>query len=80
MSSLAGNFRVNERLVKIIDMPDGSIDVLAYDDTKDEFYRNLSYLSMILYGREDIEELSEVEFEKQKRTQRDVFEKSNAVK
>jgi hypothetical protein len=77
-SSLVGNFIVNKRLVKIIDTSDGGIDVLAYDDEKDEFARKIYYLSMIMYGREDIEKLSEEEFNKKMREQRNKFLQENS--
>jgi hypothetical protein len=70
MSDLTGNFVVNRRLVKVFGTNEGGLDVQAYDATKDEFYREFSYLSMIMFGREDIQELSEEDFEEKMSKQR----------
>jgi hypothetical protein len=61
---ITGNYRVNEKLVKIIDTPDGEFDILAYDIEKDESICSPRYLSMIMYGREDMEKLSDEDLEK----------------
>jgi hypothetical protein len=61
MSSLVGNYIVNELPVKIIDKGDGSISILFYDGHKKEFIRSPQFLSMIMYGREDIKKVTDEE-------------------
>jgi hypothetical protein len=72
-SSFVGKYIVNEALVKIIDTPESSISVLVYDRSNNKFERNFGFLSMIMYGREDIKKLSEDEFEKAVLEQRKDF-------
>lgn len=64
LSSLAGNYVVNERLVKIVDTAEGGIDILAFDEQRHAFVRNPRYLSIIMRGQDEIRRVSDDEFER----------------
>jgi hypothetical protein len=64
MSRFAGNYIVNLAAVKVIDIPEEkSFDVLVYNDETGEFERNFGFLNLIMYGREDIQKVTEEELE-----------------
>jgi hypothetical protein len=62
MTKYSGNYIVNLLPVKIINDEDGkSFDVLAYNFDKREFERNFDMYDIILWGRDDIKKVSEIE-------------------
>jgi hypothetical protein len=61
MTSLLGNYIVNEIPVIIKPNDEGTFTVLAYNFTKNEFERNFNFYSIILWGREEIKKVSEEE-------------------
>jgi uncharacterized protein YbcI len=73
MNSLVGNYKVYRKLVKITEQRDESISILVYDKEIDELVIDPQFLEMIMYGREDIEKLSEEEFNKKIQEQRSDF-------
>lgn len=64
MSSLVGNYVVNERFVKIINTAECGIDILAFDEQTHTFVRNPRYLSIIMRGWDEIRQVCDEEFER----------------
>ena len=55
-------FIVGRRPVKLIKPEAGGMDVLAYDWKTGEFQREMGYLTTVLMGEGDVDQVSEQEF------------------
>lgn len=55
---------VGARPVKIVQTPDGGLDVLAWDWEKKELVRNFDYLTRVLVGDDETTYLGERDFER----------------
>ena len=55
-------FIVGRRPVKLIKPEEGGMDVLAYNWKTGEFQREMGYLTTVLMGEGDVDQVSEQEF------------------
>lgn len=55
-------FIVGRRPVKLIKLEEGGMDVLAYNWKTGEFQREMGYLTTVLMGEGDVDQVSEQEF------------------
>jgi len=55
-------FIVGRRPVKLIKPEEGGMDVLAYDWKTGDFQREMGYLTTVLMGEGDVDQVSEQEF------------------
>jgi hypothetical protein len=55
-------FIVGRRPIKLIKTEEGGMDVLAYSWETGEFQREMGYLTTVLMGEGDVDQVSEQEF------------------
>ena len=55
-------FTLNDRPVKVIELPDGGLDVMALDMRKGDWVRAMEYLDRFFKQDADAEALSEAQF------------------
>jgi hypothetical protein len=60
--SLPKFFAVNDRPAKVVDRPDGGVDVMVLDMRTGEWERDFSYLTKFLTHSTDVDQLTEEEF------------------
>lgn len=60
--SLPKFFAVNDRPAKVVDLPDGGIDVMVLNMRTGEWERDFSYLTKFIMHSTDVDLLTEEEF------------------
>jgi hypothetical protein len=56
-------YAVNDRPVKLVELPTREVDVLVYDFASGELVRDMSYLSRVYEHGKDIDKLDEDQFD-----------------